>query len=569
MVKRYSFLAFAYIFIQFLPHLVQAQSFEAGLRNYEQGNYKQAAATFSKINTPQAKLFTAKSYYAIGQFNEAGEILSALLQDAPRGIYYEAAYTLSIIDFQQKQYADALVKLYTVFTDSQIRSLADDANDFYSQIINYLSAAQRLEAINKIKPAEIKYDLVEAALGKVPFSSLKKLIAQFYESVEEKKWQKKVQDIESTLSSEPAYKIEYGNNSSSLTPPDGTVYNIGIALPKVSTEEPTYSVVQGLYLGARLAASQFNESHSDVRVYLTFLPTGSGNLDNLVESYARNMYGDLIIGPLFSEQAGQMVPLSAEHSMPIIAPLATADLATGSSSFYQANSSFAVHGKAMAQFAVKQLGYDTFAVITGENTNGKKSAEAFRIAAEALGATVVSFQIEDFEKNKYDISAYVKKIGSGRAKIDAIYAPFTSNYTPYLVEQLINTANTSENPMTLLGSQKWGGVDFSNDIYARSDVYYSTNSFRNGNLNEFQYRYRRSFNTNPNKYAVIGYDVARYILQLLDKAGNPALLNEAMKQSSLYKGLIKNIYFNGTHINQAVQILKIGNGGRAVLVSGS
>lgn len=558
-------LFYIFLFTLFVPQSIQAQSFEAGLRNYEQRDYKKASAIFSEINSPRAALFTAKSYYALRRFDEAENILNDLLETSAPRIYYEAAYTSALVDFQQKQYGFALSKLYRVFKNSEGEELAEQSQELYRQVLNYLTAKQRLRAIEAVNSDEIKYDLVETALGRISYPSLKEVFNQFYSAANEASWIQKVKDIEESITSEAAYKIEYGTDYRSFIPPNGTMYKIGIALPKITTEKPTYEVVRSLFLGARLAARRFNDSHSNAHVYLSFLPTQSG-LDEVVEAFAANN-GDVIIGPLFSEQAKEMIPLSVEYTIPVIAPLATAKMQSSGSLFYQANSTFAVHGKSMAQFAIKELGLNTFAVIAGQGTNGATSARAFKQKAQALGANVVSFQIKDFQESNYDISSYVKKISSSLTSVDAVYAPFTSSYTPYLVEQLIYAVNTFEDPVTLLGSQKWSEINFSTDIYARSDIYYTTNSYKTGKVSNFQYRYSRTFNVNANKYAVIGYDVTRYLLSRLDEVGNPAALNKAIQKAPFFRGLMKNIYFKRMHVNQAVQILHIGSGGEPVAVS--
>ncbi len=558
-------LSFFLLFLLMLPAIMVGQTLDSGIRNYKQQDYERALEIFTSLDSPQAALFAGKSYYALRRFNEAEYILNDLLEEAPPRIYYEAAYTSALVDFQQKQYGLALNKLYRVFKSSNAESLAEDAKLLYRQILNYLTAEQRLRAIQTVQSNQIKFQLVATALGKVNYSSVQKLIDRFYESVDDGQWAEQMERLESSLSNKPAYKVEYGVDYQSFMPPDGTIYHIGIALPKVSTEKATFEVIRGLYLGAKLAAAQFNENHSNANVYISFLPTNSQDLDDVVEAFAHKNYGDLIIGPLFSEQAEEMVGLSAEYDIPIVAPLATAGLPSSGALLYQANSTFPIHGKVMARFAMNELEMNSFAVIAGRNTNGAKSAKAFREKVEELGGEVIYFFIKDFESSRYNISSYLKRIGSELQSVGAIYAPFTSQRAPFLIEQLTGYSNTLAEPITLLGSQKWGNINFASDIYSRSNIYYSVNSFRKGNSSDFRYQFRQRFNFRPGKYALIGYDVMRYLLQILDKTGNPALLSEAMQTAPFYRGLIKNIYFSDTHVNQAVQILKVGSGGRKVL----
>jgi hypothetical protein len=61
----------------------------------------------------------------------------------------------------------------------------------------------------------------------------------------------------------------------------------------------------------------------------------------------------------------------------------------------------------------------------------------------------------------------------------------------------------------------------------------------------------------PNRFAMIGYDTASYLLRTLDNIANPQLLKDALKSQPSYEGLINNINFRNTHINQEVKIFKI------------
>lgn len=380
-------------------------------------------------------------------------------------------------------------------------------------------------------------------------------MSQFYKSVDKSKWLQKMKDLDSSINSKAAYKVAYGTEYYSFIPPEGTVYKIGMILPKFSLDKPTYDVVKGLYLGARLASLQFNKQHTRVQVKISYFPSRSRDLDEIVEKFASSG-GDVIIGPLFSEQAKKMVGLAAEYNIPIVAPLATADISSENSPFYQANSTFAAHGKTMARYAIKVLGLDTFAVLSGRGSNGAESARAFRKKVKSLGGTMVAYRLVNFKRRELDISFFLKNIGSKLTTVDAIYAPLTGSYAVYLVEQLVSKTNTFDKPVVLLGSQKWAELNYGN-LYSANAIYFSVNSYWTSNSSHFRNSYRKHFKTFPNKYSAVGYDVTRFILQRLEEAGNPTRLNEAMQQAPFYRGLIKHIYFGKTHSNQAVQLLKV------------
>ncbi|HBX65729.1 MAG TPA: hypothetical protein DEG32_06095, partial [Balneolaceae bacterium] len=62
-----------------------------------------------------------------------------------------------------------------------------------------------------------------------------------------------------------------------------------------------------------------------------------------------------------------------------------------------------------------------------------------------------------------------------------------------------------------------------------------------------------------NRFAFIGYDAANVVLQTLKRVQNPAYLKEGLKKFNNYRGLITNVSFRNTHINQEVKIKRISN----------
>ncbi|HET8866153.1 MAG TPA: hypothetical protein VFM80_10690, partial [Gracilimonas sp.] len=74
---------------------------------------------------------------------------------------------------------------------------------------------------------------------------------------------------------------------------------------------------------------------------------------------------------------------------------------------------------------------------------------------------------------------------------------------------------------------------------------------------DFESAFRLRFNTDPNRFAYIGFDAANVVLQTLKEVQNPAYLKKGLKKLNNYQGLISNVSFRDTHINQEVKVKKI------------
>lgn len=546
------------------PVYAQSQQFETGLEFYQNGDYEQAAAAFNTMRDSRAYLFAGKSYYAMGRYQQAQANLNNVAPDAPPAIYQEAIYTSALIDFQLKQFGDALSKLHQMMSNDVHVSLRLDAKQLYRQIQNYLTAGQRITILPELSAGQIKFDLLKFAMGKASYSQAVELYNVF-EANTDGEWRNKAEEISSHLSSEANYNDAYGSLNSQLRPPEGTIYNLGIALPEYQPDATEFSIVKSLYQGAFIAAQDFNEEQDNAKVALHFIDSGTANdlLESSIEQFAENHQGDALIGPLFSEQAEPLIPHVNEFKIPTIAPLANSYINSTGSYLFQANPTFAIHGREMARYAVNELNLQRFAIIARRGSAGASSAEAFRDEAEKLGAQIEYYFVEDLHSNAYEISQYTQYFGSQEQPIDAVYAPLTGNASLTVIDLLLADLRIMPTPPIVLGSQEWQRLDYSSSKYDRLHIYFSQGYYsddRGMRMVRFRNTYQQAFNTDPNQYSMIGYDVAKFLLSNLDNVGNPALLKSSMLEHPLYRGLINDILFDGGNVNEALQILEIKEG---------
>ncbi|HKK46881.1 MAG TPA: ABC transporter substrate-binding protein [Balneolaceae bacterium] len=556
-----------------LPIASRAQSFEDGLNLYQQGNYSDALTIFTKIDTDKARLFAGKSYFALGKYLTADAYLNNVSKNSSQDIYLEAQYTLALSDFQLGQYGDALNRLYPLQRQEVRTQVITNGIQLYRDILNYLTLNQRRSAFQQAKYPEIKYDLVSSAMGRVAYPVAKTLYKQLLNAKIDTTTAQ-MHKLTSTLSDSMKYAVQIAYNNR-LIAPKGITYNLGAALPSYSNNDPNYEVSQGLYFGYTLAAEQFNQQHPNKKAFIRYQNTNA-KMDSsayAMTDLAWNSNVDVVLGPLYSDPASSMAKLAEEYQIPMIAPLANSDsLNIDNPYVYQANPTFASHGKKMAEYAVKDLHMDTLAVLVGKNMLGEASAYAFREKAEKLGAHISYFFVEDFKKNGYDLSDFTKYFTTDSVKIDTmgyhhldgVYAPFTGQASKNLANLLLVDLEAMGSKLPVLGSQEWGKIDIPTNRIDNRNIYFSESFYTDKHsqkVEQFDKEYKQRFDIEPNRFAMIGYDVASYVMQTLDRVANPALLKDALKNQPMYQGLISNIDFEGTHINQEVKIFKLSEDG--------
>jgi ABC-type branched-subunit amino acid transport system substrate-binding protein len=553
-----------------LPNQGYTQSFEDGIEMYQQGKYEEALDIFSRLDSDEALLFTGKTYFGLGKYLTAKPYLESFSKEDTRDLFQEAQFTLALTDFQLGQYGDALNRLYRVKQQDKKTQIVTDGIQLYEDILEFLTINQRRSAFQQAEYPEIKYDLVASAFGDVSYPIAKTLYSQLVKSQIDTSGAA-MQELSKTIADSMSYAIKktYSNRKKA---PRGITYNIGAALPTYTNDAPEFKVTQGLYFGYVLAAEQFNQQHADGKAFIRHQNTGvdMDSAEYAMTELAWNSNADAVLGPLLSEPARQMANLAEQYQIPMLAPLANSDTLNIDNPYvYQANPTFTSHGRKMAQYAVKNLQMDTLAVLAEEGSLGEASAFAFREQAEKLGAKVAHFFVDDFEAKGYDLSDYTKYFTADEAKIDSlgdyhhldgIYAPFTSQAAPTLAELLLVDLEAMNSNIPVLGSQKWGDFQLPETAMETQEVYFSESYYINQKserVEQFKKQFKARFDMAPNRFAMIGYDTASYLLRTLNNISNPQLLKNALKSQPAYEGLISNINFKGTHINQEVKIFKI------------
>lgn len=552
-----------------LPQNSFAQTFDEGLKLYEQGKYKRAVHIFSNIDTDKARLFSGKAYFGLGEYLTAKTYLGQISEEDDQDLYLEAQYTLALSDFQLGLYGDALNRLYRMKQQEEQPQIVADGIQLYKEILSYLTLNQRKTAFQEAEYPEVKYDLVISAFGDVSLPVAKTLYSQLTKSKIDTS-SAAMRKLSRQIADSTSYAVEQAY-SRQLQAPKGITYNIGAALPKYDSSASEFGVSQGLYFGYILAAERFNQQHSEKKAFIRYQNTGT-NMDSTeyaMTDFAWAYNVDAVLGPLFSKPAERMADLAEKYQIPLIAPLANSDTLNLDNPYvYQANPTFISHGRKMAEYAVNNLRMDTLAVLAEKNSLGEASAFAFREQAEKLGATVSYFFIEDLQSRGYDLSKYTKYFTTDKAKIDsmnyhnldAVYAPFTGQAAPTLGELLMVDLNAMNSNLTVLGSQEWGNFQLSDKLLKGRKTYFSETYYvdkESSRVEQFKNDFKERFDMEPNRFAMIGYDAASYLLKTLDRVANPELLKDALKNQPMYEGLISNIDFKGTHINQEVKIFEI------------
>jgi len=107
-----TFSIFSFLLILLFSTSAYAQSVEAGKNLYQNEDYERALRIFTQIDTPEANLFSGKSYFSLGEFSKSKAYLNRVIDsDESTNIFVqEAKYTKAL--FLKSQNYGQLAKIF-------------------------------------------------------------------------------------------------------------------------------------------------------------------------------------------------------------------------------------------------------------------------------------------------------------------------------------------------------------------------------------------------------------------------------------------------------------------------
>lgn len=290
----------------------------------------------------------------------------------------------------------------------------------------------------------------------------------------------------------------------------------------------------------------------------------------------KNVIG--VIGPLFSNVARECATIAEKEEIPMLTPTATTNgIANVGKYVFQLTPDYENRGKAMAEFAVKDLGYTRLGILASSEPGGKATAEGFIKEAERLGATIVG--IEFYTKGASDLSEqfqalrkkssqvgakndYTRNLDVAVSGIQGLFIPIGDAEDIGIIASQLKYFNINT---TILGSDEWydyAQIDLNKRylgrLYFLSDSYIDEN---NGQYQDFVRSYSALTKKVPTKYSIIGYDVMNVVLGTIHSgAVTREALIEGLSHVQQYEGIHSRISLVRRRVNSELRILQYQNG---------
>lgn len=529
--------------------------FENIVFSHEYNNFTNPSTIFiSKILTKQKK------------FNEAEKILLDFINNNsprdgfPKTSNYidEAKIELSNIYFFQKKYQLAVVNLLSVLENSKNEKKKDYAEKFCENILlNHLSSDEINELIQKYDSKEMKSFLL-LALSKLQFN--KGVYTEAKNSLE-----KIIKDYNNTKYYKKALQFQKLIDEKELIDKINNI--ILVLLPLTDNKGNSSQTAIDILNGIKYSINDYNESldnSKDEENKIALLIKDSKKDKEQIQKIYNEIKDikniKLIIGPLFSDETEYVCDIFDNLNIPIISPTATADdLTLKYKNFYQANPSYQIRGKLMAQYVYFVENKRQMSVLYSDEGYSNVLANSFTNEFQRLGGKVLSAQSYSIKKN--DIQTGIKNIKNNISKIEGIYLPISDNqYSNMILSTLIlNNIN-----INLYGNQDWLSSynlekysELSKKLIFTSDYYLD---YTNYNLLSFSDEVKNKINSEINRNFMYGYDITKFITHILaDNKTNNSLVR-SIQNNEFREGFHNYIFFGEDRINQYLNIIRFNDG---------
>jgi ABC-type branched-subunit amino acid transport system substrate-binding protein len=316
-----------------------------------------------------------------------------------------------------------------------------------------------------------------------------------------------------------------------------------------------------------------------------------------------------VIGPTGNDENAAISLYSRCEHFPFVAPFSSQNgLASLSPYAFQINPDAETKGTFLADYAVHELGLKTFAILAPADNYGEAIAHSFQQTVEANGGEVV--EVQWFYEDAQDFSRQLKAIRKKgfyiafrdsvrqvdstlsdqeiqqkfkqymtevlfssdlRGKVDSTQVPSTGidgvfiaiypDLIPFISSQFV----FQNIQTTLLGNEGWYDPEqliqqsnYLNGLIFITAGYLDKESW---NYREFTTRFRTVMHQTPDRYHLLGYDIAKWMMTNYQPGMDRQAFRDKLESAGTYRGILEDIVFKQKpRVNSSLNVIKFQMG---------
>ncbi len=539
-----------------------SKEFNLGLDLYNSSKFKDAHQKFNWIITQNdynrvttiAYIFDGKSLLQLKLYNDAERVLKEFLTKYSDSKYIdEARLTLAQIYLGIKNYYLSFKELIPIIDYTTSSFNKDYAKSSGEKIaLNYLAPAQIksiLDSANGIKSKPyllllLGKSFLQNGEQKEAADSFSEIIKNFSNSEEKKEAETLIQKINNRQENISVPII------AALLPLSNASGNVDV--------RTTFEILEGI----KYAVSLYNKDHGQkLGLIIRDTKRDKNQIEKIKNDLIKIPSLKAIIGPIYSDEVKETLEAFKNTAIPIISPTATDDSLTDFyPNFFQANPSFSIRGKVIAEYIFFVENKKRMAVLNAKEGYSPIVADSFIKEFKQLGGKIITTQI--YNNNSTSFSEQISNIVADSSRLDGVYLLLAdSRDVPAILSQFV-LYNFN---LPIYGNQDWflaKGFEtypaLSNKLTFDSDFFidYSDTSYQ-----IFNKEFSRQTKMDADRNVLYGYDVAEYLLTMVKSFNiSCVMLKNELETKAVFKGYHNNILFDKGRVNKFLNIIRYKDG---------
>lgn len=329
---------------------------------------------------------------------------------------------------------------------------------------------------------------------------------------------------------------------------DGAPAQVALLVPAGSSDGNVAFLAQNLTNAARLAVADLQGANVDLRVYDT-----AGNAQRAVQvaTQAVNEGADIVIGPLFAENANAVGVALAQSDVSVMSFSNNPSVAGGN--VFVMGPTFDNTARRLMEYARRQ-GIGTAYVVNGNSPGEISGRDALVSAASDNGIRVVG--TTSFQMSQEGVGSAVPGIVAQAETADALLLTSTTDGALPFLTRLLPENGLPPSAIQYVGLTRWDVPASALSLPGVQGGWFAIPDTRA--VSEFSSRYAASYGSAPHSIAGLGYDGIA-VVGALQQAGRP-LTPSNIRQSRGFAGASGAFRFLDTNATQrALSIATVEN----------
>ncbi|MBD3410911.1 MAG: ABC transporter substrate-binding protein, partial [Ignavibacteriales bacterium] len=267
-----------------------------------------------------------------------------------------------------------------------------------------------------------------------------------------------------------------------------------------------------------------------------------------------------IVGPLFSDETAWAARAFADAGAPMITPTATdASLARSYPNLFQANPSFEVRGKALAQYAYLKMETTRAVAFAADEGYSAELSRAFVDEFARLGGTICAEGV--YPEDSMNVSPHAAELSGALDTTQAVFAPISDVRKTSPILSALSLRWFGKRPgQTLLANTDWmDGKGFEiapaimDSVVLVSDYFIDEDD---PEVRDLKRRFRETTGVTMGRAAFYGYDATQCLLEAIGARGaSRASVRRGLTSGVRFRGVHNDLDFNPERVNQCVNIV--------------